>query len=304
MDRVKAVTDKLEAGITELFESGRFTKYLHTMSKFHHYSFGNVLLILLQCPGASQVAGYHDWQKNFGRHVKKGETGITILAPCPYRRREEVEETGPDGTSVKSEQWVKKMSFRTVTVFDVSQTEGRELPTVVSDLLGDVDQYERITAALRGLSPVPIEFEDFPQEAKGYFSNAEGRIVVRPGMSQAQTLKTMIHEVAHAKLHAHSAVLDSCKRDRHTCEVEAESVAYVVCQHFGVDTSEYTFGYVAGWSRGKELPELRASLDRIRSTAAELIDGMEGRDKDIAPPSYKKTAPRRHTPRRQTAPAR
>lgn len=292
-ERLKAATDKLEAGITELFESERFTAYLNTMSKFHHYSFGNVLLIAMQCPHASQVAGYHEWKKNFGRQVKKGETGITILAPCPYRRLEDVEEAGPDGTSVTSKKWVKRIGgYRTVTVFDVSQTEGKELPDITSELTGDVAQYEAMTAALCGLSPVPIEFEDFPQDAKGYFSNTEGRIVVRPGMSQTQTFKTMIHEVAHAKLHAlpveNGIVMGSQEKDRHTREVEAESVAYVVCQHFGVDTSDYTFGYVAGWSRGKGLPELRASLDCIRSTAAELIDGMEGREPELTQPPKSK----------------
>lgn len=303
-ERLKAATDKLEAGITELFESQRFMDYLHTMSKFHRYSFGNVLLIAIQCPGASQVAGFHDWRKKFGRSVKKGEKGITILAPCPYRKWEEVTTLGPNGDTVISEQLVERRAYRTVTVFDVSQTEGKELPAITSELTGTVEEYETVTAALRGLSPVPIVFDHVPGTAKGYFSNTEGRIVIRPDMSQAQTLKTMIHEIAHAKLHAlpvEKGIITSVpEKDRRTREVEAESVAYVVCQHFGVDTSEYTFGYVAGWSRGKELAELKASLNCIRTTAAELIDGIEGPEKEIAPPARKKPSSRRR-PKQRTA---
>ncbi len=301
--RLKAATDKLEAGIVDLFESQRFTDYLRTMSKFHRYSFGNVLLIMMQCPGASQVAGFHDWKKKFGRSVKKGEKGITILAPCPYRRWEEVAETRPDGEEVKSARLVERRSYRTVTVFDVSQTEGKALPALTTELTGTVEQYEALTAALGKLSPVPIVFDQVPGTAKGYFSSREGRIVIRPGMSQTQTLKTMVHETAHAKLHAlpveNGAVIGQQEKDRRTREVEAESVAYVVCQHFGVDTSEYTFGYVAGWSRGKELPELKASLDCIRATAAELIDGMESREKELVPPRQEKIA--RHRPTKQRA---
>lgn len=307
-ERLKAVTDKLEAGITELFESDRFANYLRTMSKFHHYSFGNVLLIAMQCPNASHVAGYHDWRKKFGRQVKRGETGITILAPCPYRKLEDVEETGPDGTPAKAEKWVKHTAYRTVTVFDISQTDGKELPNISSDLTGDVAQYEAITSSLCQLSPVPIVFEAFPQDAKGYFSNTEGRIVIQPGMSQTQTLKTMIHEVAHAKLHAlpveDGIVMGNQEKDRRTREVEAESIAYVVCQHFGVDTADYTFGYVAGWSCGKGLPELRASLDCIRSTAAELIDSIEGWDQEIVLPPPTKSKQRDRSSQKKQAPAR
>ena len=319
-ERLKAVTDKLEAGVTELFEGGRFADYLRTMSKFHQYSFGNIILISMQFPGASHVAGFHDWRRKFERHVKKGEKGIQILAPCSFRSATERIKRDPvtrqpvldaNGRPVIERRPAGAYRFTVVTVFDVSQTEGKELPEISSELTGTVGQYEHITGALEKLSPVPIVFEDIPGATKkGYFSNMEGRIVIRPGMSQAQTLKTMIHEVAHAKLHAEpiEAALspDEQKKDRYTREVEAESVAYVVCQHFGVDTSDYTFGYVAGWSKGKELAELKASLDTIRATAAELIDGIEGKGRELAPSEQAGPAPRpsRRKPKAKAAPVR
>ena len=317
-ERLKAVTDKLEAGVSELFEGGRFADYLRTMSRFHHYSFGNILLISMQFPGASQVAGFHDWKKKFERNVKKGEKGIKILAPCSFRGAVEWPKLDPvtrqpivdaNGNPVIERKPAGAYRFTVVTVFDISQTEGKELPTIATDLTGTVKQYEHIIGALEKLSPVPIVFEDIASPtAKGYFSNMEGRIVIRPGMSEAQTLKTMIHEVAHAKLHAEpiEATLspDVNKKDRHTKEVEAESVAYVVCQHFGVDTSDYTFGYVAGWSKGKELAVLKASLDTIRTTAAELIDGIEGNSRDLAPLRRAPSTHRRSKPNRKTAPSR
>jgi len=304
-ERLKMVTDKLEAGITEVFEGKRFSDYLRTMSKFHHYSFGNIMLIAIQFPGASQVAGFHDWKK-FGRHVKKGERGISILAPCSFTGAQERQKLDPDtrqpmvddsGQPVTERVPTGANRFKVVTVFDVSQTEGKELPTIASELTGAVERYADITGALNKLSPVPIVFEDFPGTAKGYFSDMENRIVVRPGMSEAQTLKTMIHEVTHAKLHSgaeKSGIFpDEHIKDRHTREVEAESVAYVVCQHFGLDTADYSFGYVAGWSKGKDLPELKASLSCIRATAAELIDGLEGNSRELAPPKRDLPAPRR-----------
>lgn len=319
-ERLKAVTDKLEAGVTELFTGGRFADYLRTMSKFHQYSFGNIILISMQFPGATQVAGFHDWRRKFDRHVKKGEKGIQILAPCSFRGAVEQQKLDPvtrqpvldaKGDPIMERRGTGAYRFTVVTVFDVSQTEGKELPTIAMDLTGNVEQYGHITGALEKLSPVPIVFEDIPGAAqKGYFSSMEGRIVIRPGMSEAQTLKTMIHEVAHAKLHAEptGAALspDRQKKDRHTKEVEAESVAYVVCQHFGVDTSDYTFGYVAGWSKGKELAELKASLDTIRATAAELIDGIEGNSRELALPRQARPVRRqsRRKPRAKAAPAR
>lgn len=296
MEKVQKLTDQLETGITELFNSEQYAAYLSTMSKFHRYSFGNILLILLQCPGASQVAGYGDWKKNFGRQVKRGEHGIAILAPCPYRRQEEVEETAPDGSSSKSVQWVQRMSFRTVTVFDVSQTEGKPLSELVHKLTGDVADYERMTEAICTLSPYPINIEAFPGAAYGCCNFVEQRILVQPDMSQVQTIKTMIHEVSHAKLHAPIEDGDGetppQRKRRFVREMEAESVAYVVCQHFGIDTADYSFGYVAGWSHGKNLSQLKASLELIRNTAAELIDGIDP-PKELPPPTQKKQRTKR-----------
>lgn len=296
MEKVQKLTDQLETGITELFNSEQYAAYLSTMSKFHRYSFGNILLILLQCPGASQVAGYGDWKKNFGRQVKRGEHGIAILAPCPYRRQEEVEETAPDGSSSKSVQWVQRMSFRTVTVFDISQTEGKPLPEIAKKLTGDVADYERMTEAICALSPYPINIEAFPGAAYGCCNFVEQRILVQPDMSQVQTIKTMIHEVSHAKLHAPIEDGDGetppQRKRRFVREMEAESVAYVVCQHFGIDTADYSFGYVAGWSHGKNLSQLKASLELIRNTAAELIDGIDP-PKELPPPTQKKQRTKR-----------
>ena len=296
MEKVQEITDQMETGITELFNSEQYAAYLSTMSKFHRYSFGNILLILLQCPGASQVAGYGDWKKNFGRQVKRGERGITILAPCPYRRREEVEETAPDGSTATTIQLVQRVGFRTVTVFDVSQTEGKPLSELVHKLTGDVADYERMTEAICALSPYPINIEAFPGAAYGCCNFVEQRILVQPDMSQVQTIKTMIHEVSHAKLHAPIEDGDGetppQRKRRFVREMEAESVAYVVCQHFGIDTADYSFGYVAGWSHGKNLSQLKASLELIRNTAAELIDGIDP-PKELPPPTQKKQRTKR-----------
>lgn len=296
MEKVQKLTDQLETGITELFNSEQYAAYLSTMSKFHRYSFGNILLILLQCPGASQVAGYGDWKKNFGRQVKRGERGITILAPCPYRRREEVEETAPDGSTATTIQLVQRVGFRTVTVFDVSQTEGKPLSELVHKLTGDVADYERMTEAICALSPYPINIEAFSGAAYGCCNFVEQRILVQPDMSQVQTIKTMIHEVSHAKLHAPIEDGDGetppQRKRRFVREMEAESVAYVVCQHFGIDTADYSFGYVAGWSHGKNLSQLKASLELIRNTAAELIDGIDP-PKELPPPTQKKQRTKR-----------
>jgi hypothetical protein len=287
-ERLKALTDKLETGIRDLYESDRYAAYLQCLSKFHHYSYGNVILILLQCPSASRVAGFNTWKKEFGRTVKKGETGIKILAPCTYRKLEEMEKMDPDtqcpvldknGKPIREMTWVQKQGFRIVNVFDVSQTEGRELPLPgVSELSGSVEDYSMLNAALRKLSPVPVVTAPISGSAKGYFSHTEQRIVLRPNMSETQTVKTLIHEITHAKLHARPAtdgMAGGTIKDRRTREVEAESVAYVVCQHFGIETSDYSFAYIAGWSKGRELVELKESLDCIRETAAGLIKGVE-----------------------------
>lgn len=223
-ERLKALTDQLEQGVSDIFQSGQYTAYLTAMSKFHHYSFGNAMLIFMQCPNASHVAGYHDWKRKFGRQVKRGEHGITILAPCPYRRREEVEETAPDGSTATTIQLVQRVGFRTVTVFDVSQTEGKPLPELVHKLTGGVVDYERITEAISHLSPYPISIEAFPGAAFGCCNFAERRILVQPDMSQVQTIKTMIHEVSHAKLHAPkegAAPEENRSEQRSSREVEA-----------------------------------------------------------------------------------
>lgn len=303
MERVRELTDKLEAGITDLFQSDQYSAYLRSLSKLHQYSCGNVCLIKLQCPHASMVAGYGDWKRKFGRHVKKGETGITILAPCPYWAREEVEETGPDGQTTREQKWVKKTGFTTATVFDVSQTEGREVPKLgVESLTGTVEGYEKLLSALKSLSPVPVVEGDLPPGVHGAYHHAERKITLSSGMSEAQTIKTLIHEMAHAKLHALPAeggiVLGAHEKNRRTREVEAESIAYTVCQYLGLDTGDYSFGYITGWSSGKEQKELRSSLECIRDTAAELIGGIESRCLDRPPPEpvpqrQKKCAPSR-----------
>ena len=286
--KVKEITDKLEAGLKELFESEKYKSYLSTMSKFHNYSFNNTLLIAMQKPEATLVAGYQAWQKNFERHVNKGEKAIRILAPAPYKIKEERDKLDPvtgemmfdeNGMPQKEETEVTIPAFRAVSVFDVSQTDGKPIPELeVNELLSTVEGYEDFVQALMNISPVPIAFEDIPGDSKGYFSTAEKRIAVQENMSESQTLKTMVHEVAHSMLHDKEVnqSMDIPVRDRNTKEVEAESVAFTVCQHFGIDTSDYSFGYIAGWSSGRNMKELKSSLDTIRKTASELITGIEG----------------------------
>ena len=286
--KVKEITDKLEAGLKELFESEKYKSYLSTMSKFHNYSFNNTLLIAMQKPEATLVAGYQAWQKNFERHVNKGEKAIRILAPAPYKIKEERDKLDPvtgemmfdeNGMPQKEETEVTIPAFRAVSVFDVSQTDGKPIPELeVNELLSTVEGYEDFVQALMNISPVPIAFEDIPGDSKGYFSTAEKRIAVQENMSESQTLKTMVHEVAHSMLHDKEVnqSMNIPVKDRNTKEVEAESVAFTVCQHFGIDTSDYSFGYIAGWSSGRNMKELKSSLDTIRKTASELITGIEG----------------------------
>ncbi len=272
----------------ELFEGEKYKSYLNTMSKFHNYSANNIQLIEMQCPDATYVAGYKTWQRNFERHVNKGERGIRILAPAPYKIKEEQEKVDPvtnepvldrDGMPVMEEVEIKIPAFRVVTVFDYSQTDGKELPGLgVNELHGNVERYQDFMEALERASPVPIRYEEMEGDRKGYFIDLSHPIAIKEGMSEAQTAKTGVHEVAHAKLHAREAEQDTEKavyKDRETKEVEAESIAYTVCQHFGIDTSDYSFGYIAGWSSGKEMPELKSSLDTIRRTSSELIKGIE-----------------------------
>ena len=286
--RVKEITDKLEEGLKELFESEKYKSYLSTMSKFHNYSFNNTLLIAMQKPDATLVAGYKAWQKNFDRHVNKGEKAIRILAPAPYKIKEERDKLDPvtgellfdeNGMPQKENVEITIPAFRAVSVFDVSQTDGKPIPELeTAELLQSVEGYEDFVKALMEVAPVPIGFEDIPGESKGYFHTEDKRIAVQENMSESQTLKTMVHEVAHSMLHNKeiNKDIDAPVKDRNTKEVEAESVAYTVCQHFGIDTSDYSFGYIAGWSSGKEMTELKASLDTIRRTASELITGIEG----------------------------
>ncbi len=292
--KVQELSDKLERGLTELFNSESYKNYLSTMSKFHNYSFNNTLLIAMQKPEASLVAGYKAWQKNFERHVNKGEKAIRILAPAPYKIKEERDKIDPvtqeiildrDGNPQKEEVEITIPAFRAVSVFDVSQTDGKPIPQLeAKELLSDVEGYQDMIHAVEAVSPVPIEMEEIAGESKGYFDREARRIAVQENMSESQTLKTMIHEVAHSKLHNHNKEVEQyeqARKDRNTKEVEAESIAYTVCQHFGVDTSEYSFGYIAGWSSGKDTKELKSSMDTIRRTASELITGIEEQLEEI-----------------------
>lgn len=346
--QVREITDKLEQGIQELFESEKYKEYLNTMSKFYRYSFNNTLLIAMQKPEATLIAGYTAWQRNFDRHVMKGEKGIRILAPAPYKAQEERDKLDPatqmpvldeDGKPVKETVEVMRPAFKVVSVFDVSQTDGKELPDIaVDELTGSVENYAVFFEALKQESPVPISFEDIPGSAKGYFSHVENRIAIQENMSEIQTVKTAIHEIAHAKLHGENkpepeptwkvvmvsdggtkrdfssgfkseaeaisaaeeadwhfidenrfewrleveediSAIQKIQKDRHTKEVEAESVAYTVCQRYGIETSDYSFGYIAGWSSDKETKELKSSLELIRSTAAEMIESIDAKVK-------------------------
>ena len=286
-ERMKEITDRLETGIQELFESERYKAYLTTMSKFHSYSFNNTLLIAMQ--GGQLVAGYNKWRDDFHRNVKKGEKAIKILAPAPFKAKKEVQKLdaqgrpvmGKDGKPVTEVQEIQVPAFKIVSVFDVSQTEGEPLPSIgVEELTGSVERYGEFFKALEQTSPVPIGFEDIPGGSHGYYHLTEKRIAIQEGMSELQTLKTAIHEIAHSKLHAIDpeapAIEQADRPDSRTREVQAESVAYAVCQHYGLDTSDYSFGYVAGWSSGKDLKELKASLETIRATAHELISTIDG----------------------------
>ena len=270
----------------DLFNSDSYRNYLSTMSKFHNYSFNNTLLIAMQKPDATLVTGFKAWQKNFDRHVKKGEKGIRILAPAPYKIKEERDKIDPvtqellldkDGNPQKEEVEITIPAFRAVSVFDLSQTDGKPIPELTAkELLSDVEGYQDMIRAVEAISPEPIELEEIAGDSKGYYDREAKRIAVQENMSESQTLKTMIHEVAHSKLHSKEVEQDEqMRKDRNTKEVEAESVAYTVCQHFGVDTSDYSFGYIAGWSSGRDTKELRSSMDTIRRTASELITGIE-----------------------------
>ena len=316
-EKLKEITDRLEQGISELFESERYKEYLRVMSKFHNYSFNNTLLIAMQKPDASLVAGFSAWKNQFHRNVIKGQKGIKIIAPSPFKIKQEVEKKDPrtnkpvigkDGKPVTEEKEITIPAYKVVSVFDVSQTEGRELPDIaVNELTGDVERYKDFFAALEKTSPVPVGFEKIEGGSHGYYHLEEKRIAIDEGMSQLQTLKTAIHEIAHAKLHDIDLNAPEDKQqprvDRRTREVEAESVAYTVCQHYGLDTSDYSFGYVAGWSSTKELAELKGSLETIRSAAAEIINSIDGYIAQLQKEQDKEqTVPTRETGQPEDAP--
>lgn len=299
-ERIKEITAGIEKGIMELFESDRYRNYLTTMSRFHHYSLNNVMLIYAQRPDATLVAGFQKWKRSFGRHVKMGEKGIQILAPTPYKIKVDKEKLDPDtklpmldddGKPITEEKEITIPMFKVVSVFDVSQTDGKPLPQISFSLTGDVAQYEVFMEALRRTSQVPITIEPMEPGMDGYFHLTKQEIFLREGMSQVQTVCAAIHEMAHSRLHNYEkmteladdgeTVLAPGEKDRNTEEVEAESISYAVCQYFGIETADNSFGYIATWSQGKELKELRASLETINKTSSELISGIEQHYREI-----------------------
>ena len=293
-DRMREIVDSIENGIKELFESDKYRQYLSTMSRFHRYSVNNTMLIYMQRPDATHVAGFNKWRDQFGRNVKKGEKGIKIIAPTPYKKKIEEIKRDPDtkaplldadGNAIMEEKEVKIPMYKPVAVFDVSQTEGKPLPQLAADLSGNVQQYEIFMEALRRASPVPMEVKPVARDTDGFFSIREQSITIRAGMSEVQTVCAAIHEIAHAKLHNYEhmtaladdgeTLLVPGEKSRNTEEVEAESISYAVCQYYGIETGENSFGYIATWSQGKELKELRASLETINKTASELITDID-----------------------------
>ena len=299
-ERIKEITAGIEKGILELFESDRYRNYLTTMSRFHRYSLNNVMLIHAQRPDATLVAGFSKWKNSFGRHVKKGEKGIQILAPTPYKIKQEEQKLDPDtnlplldenGDPITEEKEITIPMFKVVSVFDVSQTDGKPLPQISSALTGDVAEYEVFLGALRRTAPVPISFQEMEPNMDGYFAPKKQAIFLREGMSQVQTICAAVHEIAHSKLHNYEHMTEVAddgetllvpgEKGRNTEEVEAESVSYAVCQYFGIETSENSFGYIAAWSQGKELKELRASLETINKTSSELITDIEKNYREI-----------------------
>ena len=296
-EQIKKLTDQIEAGIKALFQSGNLEKYqayLRTMSHFHHYSVNNQMLIFSQCPHATLVAGYQKWQNQFSRHVLRGEKGISILAPTPYKIKVEKEKLDPDtklplldadGNTITEEKEVQIPMFRPVKVFDVSQTDGKPLPervqSPVAELTGNVEHYEAFMEALRRISPVPIEMKPLSNDLDGFFSPSKQSITLRAGMSEVQTVCAAVHEIAHSKLHDYAKQPNSQPKDSSTEEIEAESIAYTVCAYFGIETSANSFGYVATWSKDKDLKAFKDSLGTIRKTSSELISGVEQQFKEI-----------------------
>ena len=293
-ERLQQITAGIEQGIKELFESEKYMRYLSVMSRFHRYSVNNTMLIYMQKPDATLVAGYNKWKNQFERHVKNGEHGITIIAPTPFKKKIEEQKLDPDtkapmldqdGKVIMEEREVEIPMFRPVKVFDVSQTDGKPLPELASSLSGSVQNYEIFMEALRRSAPVPLSVEPMAANMDGYFSPDQQRIAIRAGMSEVQTVSAAVHEIAHSKLHNYAKAQEEAaragdkeppkKKDRNTEEVEAESISYAVCQYYGIQTGENSFGYIANWSQGKELPELRASLETINKAAGELIADID-----------------------------
>ena len=304
-DELHQITDKLEKGVKDVFQSDKYKQFLNVMAKFPRYSVNNTMLIMMQRPDAQLCQSFTGW-KQMGRYVKKGEKGISILAPAPYkieREQTKLNEKGrpvfdADGEPVKEKVEVTIRAFKVVKTFDLSQTDGKELPTIgPSELVGNIEGYPKLLQALQEISPVPVSFELIDGDAKGFYHLEDKKIVVQDGMSEVQTIKTLLHEMAHQKLHDKDNVPEAKDISRNGKEVEAESVAYVVCQHYGINTSDYSFSYVAGWSEGKETPELKASLDKIRQTASEFIYQIDQKmevlmaDKDQVQESAKTSSP-------------
>ena len=304
-DELHQITDKLEKGVKDVFQSDKYKQFLNVMAKFPRYSVNNTMLIMMQRPDAQLCQSFTGW-KQMGRYVKKGEKGISILAPAPYkieREQTKLDEKGrpvfdADGEPVKEKVEVTIRAFKVVKTFDLSQTDGKELPTIgPSELVGNIEGYPKLLQALQEISPVPVSFELIDGDAKGFYHLEDKKIVVQDGMSEVQTIKTLLHEMAHQKLHDKDNAPEAKDISRNGKEVEAESVAYVVCQHYGINTSDYSFSYVAGWSEGKETPELKASLDKIRQTASEFIYQIDQKmevlmaDKDQVQESAKTSSP-------------
>ena len=304
-DELHQITDKLEKGVKDVFQSDKYKQFLNVMAKFPRYSVNNTMLIMMQRPDAQLCQSFTGW-KQMGRYVKKGEKGISILAPAPYkieREQTKLDEKGrpvfdADGEPVKEKVEVTIRAFKVVKTFDLSQTDGKELPTIgPSELVGNIEGYPKLLQALQEISPVPVSFELIDGDAKGFYHLEDKKIVVQDGMSEVQTIKTLLHEMAHQKLHDKDNVPEAKDISRNGKEVEAESVAYVVCQHYGINTSDYSFSYVAGWTEGKETPELKASLDKIRQTASEFIYQIDQKmevlmaDKDQVQESAKTSSP-------------
>lgn len=283
-EKIEEITKKIEQGVKDIFTSENYKNYLRTLSKFTSYSFNNTILIMSQCSTASYVAGYQSWIKNFQRHVKKGEKAIQILAPCNYKRTVEKEVVdknnkpvfGENGKPLTEKTEVEYTSFKVTSVFDYSQTEGKELPQLAHKLNGTVEGYSDFMTALTELAPVPVEFSEVPGNANGYYDLVEKKIVIDKDLDEIMKCKTGLHEVAHSILHDRENGIEKDQLpDRRTREVEAESVAYTICQYYNLDSSDYSFGYILGWSSGRELSELKSSMERIRATANDIIKGID-----------------------------